>query len=150
MQDDIIEHADLKDSVTSSFGALLKSCDQNKVVVDVPQVRAEKQDLIDRWEQLLLTVKEVTTRTASTSKAVTEFEQRMVPVEELIVETERKLDEEAPFSWDVLEMEDYVNKLNVSNEFVCDLQITLRHRFINVADTLFLLQVRFTPIPAGL
>lgn len=126
MQDDIIEHAHLKDSVTSSAEALLKSCDENKIIVDVPQVRAERQDLVDRWEQLRLTVQEVTTRTANTSKAVTEFEHRMLPVEELIVETERKLDEEAPFSWDVLEMEEYVDKLNVSNKFVFDLQITLR------------------------
>ena len=117
MQDDIIDHVVLKDKVTSSADDLLRLCDEHKVVTDVSQVRSEKQDLVDRWEKLRLSVQETVVSTANTGKALAEFEHRLQPVEEFIVETERKLDEEAPFSWDLLEMEDYVNKLSVSTHF---------------------------------
>ena len=114
LQDDIIENAYLQESVTSSGDNLIKFCEEHKVV-DVSEVRNQKQDLADRWENLKLAVKEVGKTTANTRKAVTEFEDRVAPVEEMIVATERKLDEDAPFSWDLFEMEEYVNKLNVSD-----------------------------------
>ena len=118
LQDDIIEHCPLKESVISSADDLLKLCDEHKIVADVTQVRSDKQDFADRWERLRLNVQEATKRIGNTHKAFEEFENRMQPVEELIVETERKFDEDAPFSWDLLEMEDQVNQLNVRVELL--------------------------------
>lgn len=114
LQDDIIEHAPNYQSVVTSAENLLKSCDSNKVVVDVAQVRDEKQDMIDRWDKLGLDVNEVTKKTDNLRKAVGDYEKRLAPVEEVMIAVERKLDEEKPMSWDMLEMETYVNDLNVS------------------------------------
>ena len=93
---------------------LLKSCDSNKVVNDVVRVRDEKLDMVGRWEKLGLDVNEVTKKTDNLRKAVGDYEKRLAPVEEVIVAVERKLDEEKPMSWDMLEMETYVSDLNVS------------------------------------
>ena len=114
LQDDIIEHAPNYQSVISSAENLLKSCDSNKVVVDVAQVRDEKLDVVDRWDKLGLDVNEMTKKIDNLRKAVGDYEKRLAPVEEVMVAVERKLDEEQPMSWDMLEMETYVNDLNVS------------------------------------
>ena len=117
----------------ASADELLKLCDEHKIVADIPQVRSDKQDFVDRWEKLRLNVQEATKRIGNTHKAFEEFENRLQPVEEFIVETERKLDEDAPFSWDLLEMEDQVNQLNVIVEFSefqifhCGARITCQH-----------------------
>lgn len=114
LQNDIIDHSHLHQSVNSSADDLLKSCGEYKVVSDVSQVRNERQDLSDRWDGLRLSIKETAKANKNKQKAVAEFEERVAPVDELIVASERKLDEDSPFSWDLLDMEEYVNDLNVS------------------------------------
>ncbi|XP_065062306.1 titin-like isoform X4 [Rhopilema esculentum] len=116
LQDDIIEHVHLQQNVESCADALFQSYETNKITADVSQVREEKQDLIDRWERLRSNVKEVAKKTSQVEKALAEYESVVTPVEELIVQVERKLEEELPMSWDVLEMEDYLQKLNFSVE----------------------------------
>ena len=114
LQDDIIEHAPNYQSVVTSAENLLKSCDSNKVVVDIARVRDEKLDMVERWEKLGLDVNDVTKKTNNLRKAVGDYEKCLAPVEEVMVAVERKLDEEKPMSWDMLEMETYVSDLNVS------------------------------------
>lgn len=121
MQDDIIEHAPLQQSVDSSADNLLDACDEHKVVADLPEVKGEKQDFVDRWERLRTAVGDVAKSTKSKQRALTEFVDSVAPVEELIIESERQLEEAAPISWDLLEMEGYIDKLNVSH--LCDLQL---------------------------
>ena len=113
LQDDIIEHVQLQQNVESTADALFQSYETNKITMDVSQVREEKQDLIERWERLRLNVKEEAKKTSQVEKALAKYESVVTPVEELIVQVERKLEEELPLSWDVLEMEDYLQKLNV-------------------------------------
>ena len=62
-----------------------------------------------------MSVNEVAKNTETLRKAVNEYETRLAPVEEVIVEMQSVVDEEAPMSWDLLDMETYVRDLNVSS-----------------------------------
>ncbi len=114
IQDDVIEHAPVHQSVNTKAGNLLDACEANKVTVDVPHIKDEKQDINDRWERLGLTVIDVAKSTETLRKAVNDYETKLAPVEEAIVEMQSIVDEESPMSWDLLEMETYVRDLNVS------------------------------------
>ncbi len=98
----------------SKANDLLDACEANKVKVDIPHVKDEKHDLNDRWEKLSQTVNEVGKNTETLRKAFNDYEAKLAPVEEAIVEMESIVDEEAPMSWDLLDMESYVHDLNVS------------------------------------
>ena len=113
-QKDVVDNAPIHHSVNSNKDDLVNLCDTQDIVTDVPYIKDEVQHINERWDKLRADTDDLMKGTTYLQRAVDEYETALAPVEEVMVQMETIADETTPVSWDLLDMESYVNNLNVS------------------------------------